>query len=146
MDFFIFYCGLEHFSNQDCAKAFCKICNKLLAAGKSKLTKHAKTGQHMKKSKGMQANFKVSEYCSSSTCCIYAELNTVVLIDRRNVPLYFMDYLIHTLKHVASDSNVIQDMTCGRTKTTYLQTECLAVNAHETLTEKLKEAKGFSSL
>ena len=55
-----------------------------------------------------------------------------------------MDYLIPTLKHVASDSKVILDMTCGQTKTTYLLTKCLAVNPHEALTEELKEAKGFS--
>ena len=53
--------GLVHFSNQDSAKAFCKVCKKHLAAGKSELTKHAKTGQHMKNAKGMQTNSKVSE-------------------------------------------------------------------------------------
>ena len=138
--------GWLHFSNQDSAKAFCKVCNKHLAAGKSELTKHAETGQHMKNAKEMQTNSKVTEYYSNSTSCIHAELNTVALIARRNVLLYYMDYLIPTLKHVASDSKIMQDMTCGRIKTTYLLTECLAVNAHETLTEELKEAKGFSFL
>ena len=57
-----------------------------------------------------------------------------------------MDCLIPKLKHEASDSKIIQDVTCGQTKTTYLLTECLTVNAHETLTEELKEAKGFSFL
>ena len=52
----------------------------------------------MKNAKRMQTNSKVSEYCSSSISCINAELNTVALIARRNVPLYFMDYLIPTLK------------------------------------------------
>ena len=52
-----------------------------------------------------------------------------------------MDYLIPTIKHVASNSKVIQDMICGRAKTIHLQTECLAVNAHETLTKKSKKPK-----
>ena len=100
----------------------------------------------MKNAKGMQTNSKVTEYYSNSTSCINVELKTVALIARRNVLLYYLDYLIPTLKHVASDSKIIQDVTCGRIKTTYLLTECLAVNAHETLTEELKEAKGFSFL
>ena len=35
--------GWLYFSSQDSAKAFCKVCNKHLAAGKAELTKHAKT-------------------------------------------------------------------------------------------------------
>ena len=74
----------------------------------------------MKKAKGMQTNSKISEYCSSSISCINAESNTVALITRRNVPLYFMDYLIPTLKRGKRFKGyprydlykVIQDMTC----------------------------------
>ena len=35
-------------------------------------------------------------------------------------------------------------MTCGRTKGTYLLTECLSVNAHENLVQSIKAAKGMS--
>ena len=62
------------------------------------------------------------------------------------MPFNFLQYLLPTLKHVASDSVAINDMTCSRTKASYLLTECLAVHAHENLIQELQDAKGFSFL
>ena len=66
---------------------------------------------------------------------VKAELNVVALIVRKNVSFTFLDSLLETLHGVANDSKAIQDMTCNRTKGTYLLTECLGVYSHETLVE-----------
>ena len=75
-----------------------------------------------------------------------AELNKVALIARRNISLYFLDYLLPTLHFIADDSKAIKDMKCNRTRGTYLLTECLSVDAHERLVNAMKAAKGFSIL
>ena len=54
-----------------------------------------------------------------------AELNTVALIARRNILFNFLDHLLPTLHFIADDSRAIKDITCNRTKVTYLLTECL---------------------
>ena len=57
-----------------------------------------------------------------------------------------LDQLLSTLHYIADDSPTVKDMTCGRTKGTYLLTECLSVNAHENLVQSIKAAKGISIL
>ena len=75
---------------------------------------------------------------------IKAELNTVALIATKNISFNVLDKLLSTLHYIADDSPTIKDMTCGRTKGTYLLTECLYVNAHENLVHSVKAAKGIS--
>ena len=101
----------------------------------------------MKNAKGMQTNSKVTEYYSNSTSSINAELNTVALIARRNVLLDVLYGLLDS--HTQACGKRFKDYTrwtCGRTKTTtYLLTECLAVNAHETLkSSKTPKVSPFS--
>ena len=88
----------------------------------------------------------MEHFIRSSPTAVNAELNTVALIARRNMPFNFLQYLIPTLKHVASDSVAVNDMTCSRTKASYLLNECLAVHAHENLIQELQDVKGFSFL
>ncbi|CAK8684056.1 unnamed protein product [Clavelina lepadiformis] len=133
-------------SSQGASKAFCQFCDKNILAGKSELMRHAKTAQHCQNAAQVLGSTSMEQYVTSSQGCIKAELNTVALIARRNISFNFMSYMVPTLKHIASDSKAIKDMTCGRTKTTYLLTECLAVDAHERLIQELQEAKGFSIL
>ncbi|CAK8681372.1 unnamed protein product [Clavelina lepadiformis] len=133
-------------SSQGASKAFCQFCDKTFLAGKSELMRHAKTAQHCQNAAQVLGSTSMEQYVTSSQGCIKAELNTVALIARRNISFNFMSYMVPTLKHIASDSKAIKDMTSGRTKTTYLLTECLAVDAHERLIQELQEAKGFSIL
>ena len=127
-------------------KAFCELCNKNLSAGKSELMQHTKTALHIKNASQLTRNCRMDNWVNSSSTCTKTESNAVALIARQNISLKFMDHLVPMLKHVASDSKSIKDMTCGRTKATYLLTECLGVSAHEALLQELKEAKGFSIL
>ncbi|CAK8684573.1 unnamed protein product [Clavelina lepadiformis] len=118
-------------SSQGASKAFCQFCDKNILAGKSELMRHAKTAQHCQNAAQVLGSTSMEQYVTSSQGFIKAELNTVALIARRNISFNFMSYMVPTLKHIASDSKAIKDMTSGRTKTTYLLTECLAVDAHE---------------
>ena len=77
---------------------------------------------------------------------IKAELNVVALIARRNVSFSFVTHLLEMLHFVANDSKAVKKMTCSRTKTSYLLTECLAVYAHEDTVKQMKEAVGFPIL
>ncbi|XP_076811997.1 uncharacterized protein LOC143458967 isoform X2 [Clavelina lepadiformis] len=138
--------GLLKVSSQGASKAFCQFCDKNILAWKSELMRHAKTAQHCQNAAQVLGSTSMEQYVTSSQGCIKAELNTVALIARRNISFNFMSYMVPTLKHIASDSKAIKDMTSGRTKTTYLLTECLAVDAHEMLIQELQEAKGFSIL
>ncbi|CAK8686675.1 unnamed protein product [Clavelina lepadiformis] len=117
--------------SQGASKAFCQFCDKNILAGKSELMRHAKTAQHCQNAAQVLGSTSMEQYVTSSQGCIKAELNTVALIARRNISFNFMSYMVPTLKHIASDSKAIKDMTSGLTKTTYLLTECLAVDAHE---------------
>ena len=129
-------------------KAYCSLCDKDLVAGKSELMElmsHAKSSNHIRQSKssaecsGMRAFLNTTK---AST--IKAELNTVALIARKNISFNVLDQLLSTLHYIADDSPTIKDMTCGRTKGTYLLTECLSVNAHENLVQSINAAKGIS--
>ena len=53
---------------------------------------------------------------------------------------------METLHFVANDSKVINGMTCNASKGAYLMTECLAISAHESIVEKMKNRRGFSIL
>jgi hypothetical protein len=77
---------------------------------------------------------------------VKAELNVVALIARKNISFNFLDSLLETLHGIADDSKAIKNMTCNRTKGTYLLTECLAPHAHDLLVADLKKSRGFSIL
>ena len=118
-----------------------------LAAGKSELIAHTETTLYVKLAKNVETNKSLNTFFEVKNADrIKAELNTVALIARRNLPLNFLDHLMETLHFVAGDSKAIASMTCNRTKGTYLLTKCLAVDAHETLKEEMKKSKGFSIL
>lgn len=53
---------------------------------------------------------------------------------------------MNTLHGIADNSKGIKDMSCNRTKGTYLLFECLSQYAHEKLVEELKVSSGFSIL
>ena len=77
---------------------------------------------------------------------VKAELNVVALIARKNISFHFLDSLVETLHGMANDSKAVKNMTCNRTKGTYLLTECLAPYAHDKLVSDVKKARGFSIL
>lgn len=83
---------------------------------------------------------------TKNSATVKAELNVVALIARKNISLNFLDSLVNTLHGIADDSKGIKDMSCNRTKGTYLLTECLSQYAHEKLVEELKVSSGFSIL
>ena len=70
----------------------------------------------------------------------------MALIARKNISLNFLDSLVATLHGIADDSKGIKEMSCNRTKGTYLLTECLSQYANEKLVEELKLSSGFSIL
>ena len=102
--------------------ARCTMCDKDLVAGKSELKKHTQTSSHMKAAKQVSnTTSQVFEKFFKSDDCIKAELNTVALVARRNISFHFVPHLLSTLKYSATDSNIVQKMSCGKTKTTYLR-------------------------
>ena len=70
----------------------------------------------------------------------------MALLAKKNLSFNLLNELVETLHCIANGSKGINGMTCSATKGTYLLTECLAVNAHETLIEKMKNGTGFSLL
>lgn len=134
-------------SKKGSSKAHCNFCDRELAVGKSELIAHSKTGYHMRLAKQAEATHKIGTFFETKNFGkMKAELNAVALIARRNLSLNLMDHLVDTLHFIADDSKAIKDMKCGRTKGTYLLTECLSVSAHEALVNEIKSAKGISIL
>eukprot|EP00112_Aurelia_sp_Birch-Aquarium-sp1_P014236 Seg306.6 transcript_id=Seg306.6/GoldUCD/mRNA.D3Y31 product="Zinc finger protein 862" protein_id=Seg306.6/GoldUCD/D3Y31 len=128
-------------------KAYCYVCNKDLAAGKSELIGHTQSSSHIRLMKTVEENRPLAAFIEvSSYPKIKAELNAVALVARKNLSFNFLDQLIETLHFVANDSKAIKEMSCNRTKGTYLMNECLALNAHEKLVAEMKKARGFSIL
>ena len=128
-------------------KAYCSLCDKDLVAGKSELVGHSKSSGHLRQSKTSQDSHHMRVFFTmTNASTIKAELNTVALIARKNIPFNALDQLMETLHHIADDSKSVKDMTCNRTKGTYLLIECLSVYAHENLVESIKAAKGISIL
>lgn len=129
------------------SKAQCKLCQKDLACGKSELTAHARTSAHVRLAKNVEENHSIASYYEgNNTVTVRAELNMVALVARRNIPFSFTDHLLSTLNFACKDSNTIRKMSCNRTKTTYLMTECLSVYAHEKLVSDILNAQGVSIL
>ena len=108
--------------------------------------KHCKSSVHIANMGQVQTNNRLDEMIGSNLSCIKAELNLFALIARKNISFNVMSSLVPVLQHIGNDSKAIKEMTCGRTKATYLMTECLTVNAHEMLIRQLEKASGFSIL
>eukprot|EP00795_Rhopilema_esculentum_P005760 gene5760-11035_t len=139
--------GWLSFSKKSVSKAYCCFCNQDFVAGKSELISHSKTTVCVSRAQQIRSNLAISDVFEvKSKDKMAAELNTVALIARRNISFNFLDHLLPTLHFIADDSRAIKDMTCNRTKGTYLLTECLSVDAHERLINAMKAAKGFSIL
>ncbi|KAK3891156.1 hypothetical protein Pcinc_004946 [Petrolisthes cinctipes] len=108
---------------------------------------HRNTSLHVQRAKTGQQNQLLSSFAvTRDSTTVKAELNVVALIARKNISLNFLDSLVATLHGIADDSKGIREMTCNRTKGTYLLTECLSQYAHEKLVQDLKLSKGFSIL
>ena len=129
------------------SKAYCSLCDKVLVPGKSELIGHTKTTLHIKRSKTAQDNHSMTSFTNvRDPDTVKAELNVVALIARKNISFNFLDSLLETLHGIADDSKAIKNMTCNRTKGTYLLTECLAPHAHDLLVTDLQKSRGFSVL
>ena len=138
--------SLEH-SKENLLKVCCKLCNKDLVPGKSVLQKHTKTTDHIKNTKAVQSSSSLINFVSvTSDAQVKAELNIVAMIARNNISLRFSDALLSTVKHCFPDSKIAHNITCGRTKTTYLLTECLFTSAHSRLVDEMSKSDGFSIL
>ena len=70
----------------------------------------------------------------------------MALIARSNISFNFLDSLLKTLHGIADDSTAVKNMTCNRTKGTYLLTHCLFPYSHECLVNDLKDCGVFSIL
>ena len=134
-------------SKENPIKARCKLCKKDLVPGKSELQKHTKTTDHIKNTKAVQSSSSLINFVSvTSDAQVKAELNIVAMITRNNISLRFSDALLSTVKHCFPDSKIAHNITCGRTKTTYLLTECLFTSAHSRLVDEMSKSDGFSIL
>jgi len=129
-------------------KAYCALCDKQLVCGKSELTKHSQANSHVTASKQVGSNHSMSTFLDRGVGRpkVCAELNSVALVARKNIPLNFLDAYMDTLHFISSDSQNLHSMSCNRTKGTYLLTECLSVRAHKDLLIDLKNSSGFSIL
>ncbi|KAK4319067.1 hypothetical protein Pmani_009961 [Petrolisthes manimaculis] len=128
-------------------KAHCNVCDKDLVAGKSELIGHTKTSSHIRPSKQIQSNCRMTSFVESKDeSRIKAELNVVAMIVRKNLSFNCLDDIVNTLHFVADDSKAIKSMTCNRTKGTYLLNECLSPYAHEKLMEEVAVSGGISIL
>ena len=83
--------------------ARCKYCDKDLAAGSSELKKHATLLCHTRSAKTLTSTTTTSfdNHFVVGDGTIKAELNTVDLIARRNIPFNCVNYLLPTLKFIA---------------------------------------------
>lgn len=98
-------------------KVHCSLCDKDLVAGKSELVGHSKSSGHLCQSKTSQDSHHMKAFFTMThASTIKAELNTVALIARKNIPFNVLDQLMETSHHVADDSKSVRDMTCNRTK------------------------------
>ena len=103
-------------SKKGVSKAYCKVCDKDLASGKSELISRSKTVAHMALMRQVESNRSVETYLEESLNRnkVKAELNTVALTARSNVPLRFLDHLLETLYFLADESKTIRDMKYNR--------------------------------
>ena len=128
-------------------KAFCSYCTQYLRPQKKILHDHSLLMRHITKSKSVKSSKSVEKFFTViDTRVMSAELNTVAMIARSNIPIRFSEELIQTNKHCLSDSETAKKMTSSRTKTTYLLTECLYPAAHKDLVKRMSESDGFSIL
>ena len=135
-------------SKNGVSEAYCKVCDKDLAPGKPEVISYSQTAAHMTLMKQVESNCSIETFLQESLNRnkVKAELNTVALMARKNIPLRFLDHLLETLHFVADDSKAIRDMKCNRSKGTYLLTECLLTYAHQRLLEGIRTTNGIAIL
>ena len=73
-------------------KAYCSLCDKDLVAGKSELVGHSKLSGHLRQSKTSQDSHQMRVFFTmTNASTIKAELNTVALLARKNIPFNMLD-------------------------------------------------------
>ena len=79
-------------------KGHCSLCDKDLEAGKSELVGHSKSSGHLRQSKTSQDSHHMRVFFTmTNASTIKAELNTVALIARKNIPFNMLDQLMERL-------------------------------------------------
>ncbi|KAJ8909743.1 hypothetical protein NQ315_014011 [Exocentrus adspersus] len=114
------------------SKLQCKICNKIINAGKSELTKHAEGKGHIKNMKLLCSNkkinddFTVNQANRHSDKVKEAELHLCYFFAEHNVAINIVEHLIPLLQKLFTDPKVLADVTLGRTKCTEIIKNILA--------------------
>jgi len=108
----------------DPKKAYCKLCNATLTAGKSELQKHGSGQKHKDKMKGVKNVKPLNEIFSPARMTKEqkladdtkkAEIMICAFFAEHNVALQASDHLIPLMKKAIPDSEIMKKVTLDRT-------------------------------
>ncbi|KYM96048.1 hypothetical protein ALC62_13298 [Cyphomyrmex costatus] len=152
--------GLDNFkdwltSHDDDTKAFCSVCDKVLASGKADLLRHQKSQKHLSniaKSRNENSeNTSVlltainSKFEDHAKKVKITEIRMSAFFATHNIAFEIVDDLVPLLKHSFTDSQIAKDLTLSRKKCTQIINNVLGKRESERIISNLVNTK-FSIL
>lgn len=125
------------------AKCLCKVCNKVLACGKSELIKHSEGVKHIKNMSAIKSTPTLSSMMTGSKVkqkndVKVAEIKLGVFFMEHNVATHIVDHLVPLLKNIFPDSKICNEVQLCRTKCTEIMKNVVGKYETETLVTVLK--------
>lgn len=126
-------------------KALCTACNVSIACRKTNLLKHSQTVKHIDEMKGRNQSLDNVNNISHRDKIKRAEIKLAAFFAEHNIAFTMADHLIPLMKTICLEPKIVQDLSLGRLKCSYIVKDVLAKRETEKLIEILKIRK-FSIL
>ena len=119
------------------------FCNDSYLGGLSAVAKHSKTGKHVCNAKSVANTIPinkmqpVSNNITTDKKVKEAEIKVAMFITEHNIAFRTSDHLVSLIKSLSPESNVINKMSCNRTKATAIVTNVIGCTGFESLILKI---------
>lgn len=113
--------------------AFCNLCDLKLVGSFTHIKRHEQTNKHKSNYRTCKQHPKMETFVKSDKTVLHekkvysAELKLIMFLHEHNLPFLLMEHLPKLISSICPDSDIAKSINCGRTKTTVITNECLAI-------------------
>jgi hypothetical protein len=120
---------------------FCKVCQKDYIGGLSEIQRHQTCNKHEKNCmslKNQKSILTVLTHNDVNSKTKIAEMRIAAFVTEHNLPFAICDHLSNLIKKIGTDSKVVENISCGRTKCTGIVNNVIGRISHEELVDLMR--------
>lgn len=121
---------------------FCKVCQKDYVGGLTEIQRHENSSKHeknctsLKNQKSILPVIATHDNIDSKTK--KAEIRIAAFVTEHNLPFAICDHLPNLIKYIGTDSKVVENLNCGRTKCTGIVNNVIGRISHKELVDLMR--------